>query len=131
MLVVLTDETIETGAIAHGMISVTSAKAYSKFVHDLNSQLHRPPFGIITEVEIKKHKDNQHEWVFTPVAPLSEAQVALVRARRASKEVIDTLSRPFEAQAETPKPKGKGGGKVKPGKPAAKKADAAPMKFRR
>jgi len=117
-LILITEDMLESSdAVASAeaatmSIPPTSSGAWHTYVTQLESILHRPPLGVITEISIKPDAKDQFHIQFKHSDTIDRGDI--IEALIAKQEQVRAqLMRPFEPQEETAKPAKAAGNKAK------------------
>lgn len=114
----------ETAEVGFMKLPVTSVKGFSTFVKQVASTIKRPPFGIITKVEVVPDAKSQFKVLFEPLMNVpDDVMQAIFKRHKDTAATIDFPYTPFEEEAEEERPKAKG-----KAKPPAKSAAKTPAK---
>lgn len=93
-------------------LPVTSGKNWARYVHQLNKEHQRPPFGVLTHVWIEQDEKTQFKICFDVVEVIeSEAilEVLLARNTEAEDMIIQPYTEPSEDELNAPKTKARSG----------------------
>lgn len=94
------DEAFESAAIGFMRLPVTSVRGYASFVKQVAGALRRPPFGIITKVEVVPDASSQFRVVFNPIEEISDDLMATIMQRHEeAKSTIDFPYAPYDPEA--------------------------------
>lgn len=81
-------------------LPVTSVKGYASFVKQVAGSLKRPPFGIITRVEVIPDSKTQFRVMFEPVEKLGNDAIEVIMERR--EEAMSTIDFPYPLEFDAP-----------------------------
>lgn len=106
----LEHKNIASAEMAMLTVPVTSLRHWGQYVNILRASHRRPPWGMVTEIQVTPSVANQFEVKFTPISPIPEDYLGEIHARlpgaaEAAMSPWDVV--PLEKQKQQPQPEQK------------------------
>lgn len=98
-------EQLKSSVVGYLKLPVTSTKAYGMYVKQLASTMRKPPFGVVTKIELLQHADNVFEVTFEAIEAVSNDLLGMLIERH--EETAATIEFPYQKFEEAAPAKSK------------------------